>query len=345
MMKEYKVSVIVPCYNAEQFLTRCLDSLVNQTLEGIEIICVNDASPDNGIAILRDYETRYPNVVVIDLKENVRQGGARNRGIEIARGEYIGFVDADDWVDLQMFEKLYNKAKETKVEVVSCDYEIVNQLGRVQLGKLPDRSDIYGTITEQTRPEVILTTGSISCKLIRRELLERTHLRFPEQIFYEDNCFNTILGVVLETYAHLPQSLYYYFDNSDSTTRKRNSMRIADRFKSLDLQLDYMQSKGLELKYASVINYIVIRTLFNTVTSYLGTSDEPDRKVLYEVHKRLKLQVVPENGRNPYVGRLFSSREKLHLMLFRFSPRLYMTFREIKRSLRLRKHQSFLVCG
>ncbi|WP_300601367.1 glycosyltransferase family 2 protein [uncultured Rikenella sp.] len=345
MMKEYKVSVIVPCYNAEQFLTRCLDSLVNQTLEGIEIICVNDASPDNGIAILRDYEARYPNVVVIDLKENVRQGGARNRGIEIARGEYIGFVDADDWVDLRMFEKLYNKAKETKVEVVSCDYEIVNQLGRVQLGKLPDRSDIYGTITEQTRPEVILTTGSISCKLIRRELLERTHLRFPEQIFYEDNCFNTILGVVLETYAHLPQSLYYYFDNSDSTTRKRNSMRIADRFKSLDLQLDYMQSKGLELKYASVINYIVIRTLFNTVTSYLGTSDEPDRKVLYEVHKRLKLQVVPENGRNPYVGRLFSSREKLHLMLFRFSPRLYMTFREIKRSLRLRKHKSFLFCG
>lgn len=345
MMKEYKVSVIVPCYNAEQFLTRCLDSLVNQTLEGIEIICVNDASPDNGIAILRDYEARYPNVVVIDLKENVRQGGARNRGIEIARGEYIGFVDADDWVDLQMFEKLYNKAKETKVEVVSCDYEIVNQLGRVQLGKLPDRSDIYGTITEQTRPEVILTTGSICCKLIRRELLERTHLRFPEQIFYEDNCFNTILGVVLETYAHLPQSLYYYFDNSDSTTRKRNSMRIADRFKSLDLQLDYMQSKGLELKYASVINYIVIRTLFNTVTSYLETSDEPDRKVLYEVHKRLKLQVVPENGRNPYVGRLFSSREKLHLMLFRFSPRLYMTFREIKRSLRLRKHKSFLFCG
>ncbi len=345
MMKEYKVSVIVPCYNAEQFLTRCLDSLVNQTLEGIEIICVNDASPDNGIAILRDYETRYPNVVVIDLKENVRQGGARNRGIEIARGEYIGFVDADDWVDLQMFEKLYNKAKETKVEVVSCDYEIVNQLGRIQLGKLPDRSDIYGTITEQTRPEVILTTGSICCKLIRRDLLERNHLRFPEQIFYEDNCFNTILGVVLETYAHLPQSLYYYFDNSDSTTRKRNSMRIADRFKSLDLQLDYMQSKGLELKYASVINYIVIRTLFNTVTSYLGTSDEPDRKVLYEVHKRLKLQVVPENGRNPYVGRLFSSREKLHLMLFRFSPRLYMTFREIKRSLRLRKHKSFLFCG
>ena len=345
MMKEYKVSVIVPCYNAEQFLTRCLDSLVNQTLEGIEIICVNDASPDNGIAILRDYETRYPNVVVIDLKENVRQGGARNRGIEIARGEYIGFVDADDWVDLQMFEKLYNKAKETKVEVVSCDYEIVNQLGRIQLGKLPDRSDIYGTITEQTRPEVILTTGSICCKLIRRDLLERNHLRFPEQIFYEDNCFNTILGVVLETYAHLPQSLYYYFDNSDSTTRKRNSMRIADRFKSLDLQLDYMQSKGLELKYASVMNYIVIRTLFNTVTSYLGTSDEPDRKVLYEVHKRLKLQVVPENGRNPYVGRLFSSREKLHLMLFRFSPRLYMTFREIKRSLRLRKHKSFLFCG
>lgn len=336
-MEKYKVSVIVPCYNAEQFLPRCLDSLINQTLEEIEIICVNDASPDNGIAILRDYEARYSNVLVVDLEENVRQGGARNRGIEIARGEYIAFVDADDWVEFDMYEKLYVKAREKGADVVSCDYETVSCNGATQSYGLPERNDIYGTITEQTRPEVILTTGSICCKLIRRDLLERNHLRFPEKIFYEDNCFNTMLGVVLGTYVHVSQCLYHYYDNSDSTTRKRNSMRIADRLKSLDLQLDYMQSKGLVSKYASVIDYIVQRTLFNTVTGYLATADEPDIAVLYELRQRMKTQSVQvSRSANAYMTRLFSSREKIHLLLFRFSPRLYMKFREIKRSLQVR---------
>ena len=96
------VSVIVPVYNVEKYLRQCLDSLISQTLQNIEIICVNDASPDNSLAILKEYEAKDKRIVVVDLYENMRQGGARNRGIEYARANYIAFVDSDDWVSVDI---------------------------------------------------------------------------------------------------------------------------------------------------------------------------------------------------------------------------------------------------
>ena len=103
------VSVIVPVYNTEGFLQKCLDSLTNQTLEDIEIICVNDGSTDNSLKILEDNAIRDDRIKIINQK-NKKQGAARNAGMKIATGEYIGFVDSDDWIDLDFYEKLYNAA-------------------------------------------------------------------------------------------------------------------------------------------------------------------------------------------------------------------------------------------
>ncbi|WP_304708931.1 glycosyltransferase family 2 protein [uncultured Rikenella sp.] len=327
MMKEYKVSVIVPCYNAEQFLTRCLDSLVNQTLEGIEIICVNDASPDNGIAILRDYEARYPNVVVIDLKENVRQGGARNRGIEIARGEYIGFVDADDWTASDMYEKLYIRAKETGADVIACGYDTIDSTGKQLCQDHPVNLGIGGPVTQS---DLIIQSGSIWGKLIAKELLIQSGLRFPEQIFYEDNYFNAILGTLIQHYEVIPEPLYHYYVNTNSTTHKRNSPHISDRLKSLDLQLEYMQSNGLTLRYAPAIDYLIVRTIFNTVMMYLNTFDNPTLPFLEDLQKRLKDQPIQPGERNKYIKRLFTRREKFYLHFFRTSPYLFLMFYKIK---------------
>lgn len=95
-----EVSIIVPVYNVEKYLNRCVESLLNQTYKNIEIILVNDASPDNSIAIMKEYEKKYPDIIkCIYLTKNVRQGGARNRGLKIAKGKFICFVDSDDWVD------------------------------------------------------------------------------------------------------------------------------------------------------------------------------------------------------------------------------------------------------
>ena len=116
-----KLSVIVPVYNmaGDGKLNFCLDSLVGQTLDDYEIIAVNDASTDNSMEILRQYESKYPEKVkVIDLPVNRHQGGARNAGIKTAKGEWIGFIDSDDWIAPETYEKLIKKGEETGADVV-----------------------------------------------------------------------------------------------------------------------------------------------------------------------------------------------------------------------------------
>lgn len=104
------VSIIVPVYNTEEYLQKCLDSLTNQTLKNIEIICVNDGSTDNSLKILQDNAIKDDRIKIIN-QENKKQGAARNAGMQVATGEYIGFVDSDDYVDLHYFERLYRVAR------------------------------------------------------------------------------------------------------------------------------------------------------------------------------------------------------------------------------------------
>ena len=117
-----KVSVIVPVYNTEKYLRRCLDSLVNQTLDEIEIIVINDCSTDNSKEIIKEYKNKYKNIVLIDNKVNKGIGYNRNMGIKKAKGKYISFVDSDDWVNETMYDKMYKKATDDNLDLVLCNY-------------------------------------------------------------------------------------------------------------------------------------------------------------------------------------------------------------------------------
>lgn len=121
MNNPLKMSIIIPCYNEECYIEKCLESVVNQTLSDIEIIVIDDGSTDDTVLICDEYEYKYPNKVKVIHQENAGQGKARNVGLSIAKGEYIGFVDADDWVDYRMFEKLYNHAKKYDADITFCD--------------------------------------------------------------------------------------------------------------------------------------------------------------------------------------------------------------------------------
>lgn len=131
------ISVIVPIYNTASLLPRCIDSLLNQTLDNIEIILVNDASPVNSLEIIKDYEKKYfPKIKTISSKINLKQGGARNLGIELAQGEYIGFVDSDDWCEPTMYQLLYEKAKSTNSEICYCYRKRVDENNNVLEDKI-----------------------------------------------------------------------------------------------------------------------------------------------------------------------------------------------------------------
>ena len=124
-----KVSIIIPFNNVENYIEQCLDSVLSQTLEDIEVILVNDASVDKSRTIVQKYQKKDKRIKVIDIKERKGQGFARNRAIEIASGEYIGFVDSDDFIEPEMFEELYKKAKADDTDITMCqvrEYDDVN---------------------------------------------------------------------------------------------------------------------------------------------------------------------------------------------------------------------------
>ena len=314
-MPDIKVSIIIPCYNVAQYLPRCLDSLVNQTLPDIEIICVNDASPDNGITILRDYEARYPNIRVIDLKENVRQGGARNRGMEIARGEYIGFVDSDDWVEPDMYEKLYAKAKETGADVVSCDYNAADDKGAILYQVSLQLSGSYGPINRSNRGKFIENAiGVVWNGIYKTEMLDKYKIRFPERMAYEDNLFRLRTYLHMEHCEHVPLPLYYYYQDANSTSHRRNQKEMIDRLKAFDGMSQCLNEYEAKEDFSRQINIVLSGMLWNAFTMYLRYTDQPEFSFIREIHRRMK--TLRNSG-------FYSLRGKIKLKFFLTCPRLF----------------------
>ena len=185
-----QLSVIVPVYNmaAEGKLEYCMDSLVGQTITDMEVIAVDDASADNSLEILRaclDPEK----VKVIASPVNKRQGGAKNLGLKAAAGEWVGFIDSDDWVTPDYYEKLLAKARETGADVVGCDYSLVSshtfETGTVVENNTKDQT---GILDQEKHRKLLLRPGSMVIKIYRNSVIRENGLCFPEGIFYEDNC-------------------------------------------------------------------------------------------------------------------------------------------------------------
>ena len=214
-MEQAKVSVIVPVYKVEKYLRRSMDSLVNQTLDGVEIICINDGSPDNCLSILKEYQEKHPNVVIID-KQNEGVWKGRFDGIKKATGEYIAFVDSDDYITLDYAEKLYTAAKKNNSDVV------VSGFYRVDV----DTEHVYSTemtgfskkkINMNENPEDILTINTaLWNKLYKAEVLKNLkNLEKPPRIL-DDMMFWLLACLNTKTITFIDDALYYYMVRGDS---------------------------------------------------------------------------------------------------------------------------------
>ena len=179
---DIKVSVIIPVYNVEKLLPRCLDSLVDQSFNQFEIILVNDASPDRSDLIMKDYSKRYPELIhCLYLEENVRQGGARNRGLKIARGEYVCFIDSDDWVNKDYVGALYEEAIRTGSDIVYCRYQMTKP--GLELTRQDFFPEQIGDQNDKRKKACMLLSGTGPCWcIIRRSLLIENKLYFPEKM-------------------------------------------------------------------------------------------------------------------------------------------------------------------
>lgn len=220
-----KISIIIPVYNAAKYLKRCIDSIVSQSYENIEIICVNDGSTDNSLNILKEYADDKR--IVIISKENAGVSSARNDAIKASTGDYIAFVDSDDWLEQDAIECLYNAIKEKNVDVVRANYykEYVDnkQIKSEELCDLKDK--VYRVEDEDFDKLVIdrLLNGTLQCYLwlllIKKEYII-DKISFREDIkLMEDTIFYIELLSSVNSIYFMDKPIYHYFCNQDSCTR------------------------------------------------------------------------------------------------------------------------------
>ena len=216
-----KVSVIVPVYNVERYLRRCLDSLVNQTLEEIEIILINDGSTDGSLSILEEYALKDSRIRVIN-QENQKQGAARNNGLKVAQGEYVGFVDSDDWVDEDFLEKLYNSAKNNDADISVAT--IIRKREYVQKYRVYYTEEkVYETLKDKIEICNIPKCCYVWNKLYKKELL--IGFDFTGDRYFEDVLWLLEIIKKANKIVTVPNSNYYYWVNNNSTVKKLPSAK------------------------------------------------------------------------------------------------------------------------
>ncbi len=266
-----KVSVIVPVYNTKKYLERCMDALVNQTLEEIEIVAVNDGSTDDSLQMLKEYEEKYPDKVRVLSKENGGQATARNLGIRECTGEYIGFADSDDCIDRTMFEKMYRLAKEKDCDLVECHYHYIQESeeGNKEL-------KTRGNIREYSSRKDMFIDPQVSPwnKLYRREVLIDSGVDFPEGLIYEDTAFYIKSIPFVKKSAYLPEHLVYYFLRGNSTMNANKSRRVGNIFDVLQDILDFYKTKGFYEEYRQELEYFCTKIVLCSSLSRIGRVED-----------------------------------------------------------------------
>ena len=283
-----KLSVIVPVYNTSKYLPKCLDSIINQSLKDIEIIVVNDGSSDNSKEIIKQYVKRYKDRIIFLDKENGGQGSARNLGIKKAHGDYIGFVDSDDFIESTMYEGMYKSAIDNNSDIVICNicdyYEKDDSKKDVLLG-LSNNPSINEAIVK--------SVPSVVNKIYKRELLQDTNISFDESIWYEDLPYSMQMIVNAKKISFVEKPFYNYFHRNVSTMHNKNISKNLDILKAYDILINFLNKEKLYDKYKEEFDFILLKEVYlATINRVLRTSNKysEKKKIIKEIRKRTSIR-------------------------------------------------------
>lgn len=268
-----KISIIIPVYNVEKYLRECLDSCIKQTLKNIEIICVDDCSTDNSYKILEEYLQKDSRIRIFRQERNKKQGAARNKGLEMATGEYVWFVDSDDYVDTKACQILYDTIKEFDVDLLCFSalrfsgtdnsrhffYDKYYHQG-VQTNK------IYHPKTNWKEIKFSNLNATPFSYLTKRSVVEK--FRFREDVWHEDTDFTPILLTSVNSFCYIPYSPYFYRINQDSTMLAKISQKRLEDYISAAESLDkFVQKNKIDkrhflYKYLNTVVFCATRSCY-----------------------------------------------------------------------------------
>lgn len=268
-----KVSVIVPVYNVAGYLAKCLETLVNQTLQEIEIIVVNDGSTDRSPDIIRKYAEHYPDKIIALDKKNGGLSEARNFGMSYAKGKYIGYIDSDDFVDLDMMELLYNKAEAEQADYVECD------LHHTYSGY----EDTEKGVHYFNKNELIMYGRSVVWnKIYNREWLQRTGVEFAVGLYHEDVDFFIRIVPHIRKIAYIDHACVHYVQRGTSINNSK-SRKLLDIHTILAGLIQYYIEQGYYDRYKSALEYLFLRILLGS--AFIRFSKIDDKKIRNEIFK------------------------------------------------------------
>lgn len=310
------ISVIIPVYNSKSYLDCCLESVISQTFKDLEIIIVNDGSSDGSKEICEKYAKKDSRIKLIN-QENQGVSAARNKGLDVAQGEYIGFLDSDDFIKHDMYEKLYKLITENKADISVCAVEEIDAYGEK---KISNKDSKYKTFIFDTKEAVecilsgkFLTMYSVN-KLYRRELFE--NIRYKIGVIYEDTILSTQIFAKSKKVVYNSQVLYYYVRNPDSITLQKFSSKDMDIIDSGEYVSKFIEERIPSLKKAAEYRkfWSYLHVLDRIILSGMDRSDYRYRKIMY---------FIKNNGVNMLLNPYFSFKRKAGILTIIFSESIY----------------------
>ena len=297
------LSIVIPVYNVERYLPKCLDSLLIETSVPYEIILVNDGSTDASLAVAEGYRARFPERISVITTENMGQGNARNVGLERAEGEFLYFIDSDDYLAPGGMEGILSCLRED-FDICIFDSIAVNADGK-ELKYMPGFRGEDRQLSLRTHPELLLQQPDVWNKIIRRSLFLDSGVRFPVRVWFEDLAAIPKLYQFTDKILYVPKAYHRYLQRRDSVTSTSKAMRNLEIIPAVDALWDFYRGCGRFEELEDELKYLAFHDEFLTSSVRANLADW--RSGAQEELMRDFLQKVPDYRSNPYVRR--SSRQ------------------------------------
>lgn len=317
-MKEIVLSIIVPIYNVESYLKKCLDSLVLQEMDGIEILLIEDGSRDDSKMIAQTYSEKYENIILICHENNKGLGAARNTGIKHAKGEYITFVDSDDWVSPIMYNKMLNTIIEDKSDIVVCGInEVLSD--KIIVKKCCDKEkECISSEEALKRYFDVRITAHAWNKVYKRSLFNEHNIKYAERKYAEDQYPTFLLIYYSNKISLLRDSFYFYNRRNDSLTTSRFSKKnydVIDNFNNIKLFLKENCIYNKYEEYFKLKFYYIISEELCTKFSISKCEN-----VNYKEHKNLIKNICNKNFTKITWNKKFKAKDKFKILLMKYYP-------------------------
>jgi glycosyltransferase involved in cell wall biosynthesis len=303
------ISIILPVHNAGNYLKRCLETLINQTLKEIEIICIVDAPTDGSDLVVKEFSDRDNRIKVIYNEDNLNISESRNRGLKIAIGEYIGFSDHDDWRELNMYEKLYEIAKKENADIIiSNSYLVRNDVNEIHKYNNITREGIIGSIILPmwSRYNPNFLSKSAWASIYRSDLIFSNNIYFPDKrVFYEeDTLFNLQAFIHATRIFHLNEAFYYWVKHESATSDKPVSDLIERHLNYFSFIENELSTNRVLSKFHIEFSILISTYIFSYLESYNKLSNKEKRRLSNFCFNLSKKHIDNYLGINDYNNRL-----------------------------------------